>query len=68
LQFARRITPEADIMFVYNHSPQLVAETIDLPGNGAEIWNPLTGQRRHLAPDNTITLEPFQAVFLVIPH
>lgn len=68
LEFARRITPEADIMFVYNHSPQLVAETIDLAGNGAEIWNPLTGQRCHLAPDNTITLEPFQAVFLVIPH
>lgn len=63
--FFHRTSPEADIYFVYNHSPRPYDKPVRLrvPGS-AELWNPKTLQRTPL--NGLLHLSPHEATFIII--
>ena len=65
LCFYHRQTSDADIYFIYNHSPHAYETPLDLRTSHRtlELWDPLTAQRR-LAADS-LKLQPYEAVFVV---
>ena len=72
LCFFHRRTPDADIYFVYNHSPRAYDAPVTLrtPHATAEAWNPRNATRQPLtlSADKSLQLRlaPYQSTFIVV--
>lgn len=64
--FCHREHEGTDIYFIYNHSKTPYTSKIELRAKRSfiELWNPLTGERK-VATQNTLSLAPYQAMFLI---
>lgn len=79
LMFFHRALPDADIYFIYNHSPQPFNQQITLRTShpAATIWDPLTCTRQTPQPTPSLptpdtpslslplSLQPYQSCFLI---
>ena len=75
LYFCHRQTNEADVYFLNNHSDETVDDrfTFRLAASNAELWDPVTGERRRLASDSrdglttvSLRMAPRQSFFVVL--
>lgn len=67
VHFYHRTADEAEIYFIYNHSPEPYSAPIELrtPPADIELWDPLTlGRRRLPVADAVLSLEPYSSVFV----
>ena len=75
LYFCHRQTSTADVYFLNNHSDETVDDrfTFRLAASNAELWDPVTGERRRLASDSrdglttvSLRMAPRQSFFVVL--
>ena len=70
--FFHRHTPDADIYFIYNHSPRAYDAPVTLRTTHtvAEAWNPHDATRKPLTMDTDknlqLHLEPYQSIFIIV--
>jgi len=77
LYFCHRTTGEADVYFLNNHSDEAVSGrfTFRVAASSAELWNPVTGERRRLASESRdgltsvcLTMAPRESFFVVLSN
>ncbi len=77
LYFCHRQTNEADVYFLNNHSDETVDDrfTFRLAASNAELWDPVTGERRRLASESRdgltsvcLTMAPRESFFVVLSN
>lgn len=67
VHFCHRLTDEADIYFIYNHSREAYTAPIRLrvASTDIELWDPLTLERSRSAAGQTLTLAPYSSIFII---
>ena len=77
LYFCHRQTDEADVYFLNNHSDETFSDrfTFRLAAASAELWNPVTGERRRLPSESRdgltsvrLTMAPRESFFVVLSN
>lgn len=66
--FCHRATDDADIYFVYNHSPQTYCQKVDLraKGKNPELWNAYTLERKAFTGE--LSLGAYESTFIILNH